>query len=142
MCKFPDINRPPKCISGYWLTTEGMCRIPTVYGEGHEGDRGPLPPPFLHSFFTLALLPLALLLPFAIALALPHYPSLIQSLLHSMSPILVALRIFNPCTPMHSKSPIPVALQYMLHICSLTLRVPTLQSTSIALLHHLRSPCS
>ena len=28
-----------------------------VYVEGHEGDRGPLPPPFLHSFF-IALTPL------------------------------------------------------------------------------------
>ena len=29
----------------------------TVYVEGREGDRGPLPPPFLHSFF-IALAPL------------------------------------------------------------------------------------
>jgi hypothetical protein len=65
--EFPDISRvlwvspriltvPPEGIGGYRPTTEGMVRISAVYGEGHEGDRGPLPPPFLHSFFTLALL--------------------------------------------------------------------------------------
>jgi hypothetical protein len=35
-----------------------MVRIPTVYGEGHGGDRGPLPPPFLQSFFIATAPPL------------------------------------------------------------------------------------
>ena len=37
-----------------WPTSEGMVRIPAMYGEGHEGDRGPLPLPFLHSFFVVS----------------------------------------------------------------------------------------
>ena len=60
MCKSPDINYPSKGIGEYWPTTEGMVRISAVYGEGHEGDRGPFPPPFLSSFSTHALLSLAL----------------------------------------------------------------------------------
>ena len=73
MCKSQDINRPPENIGGYRPTTGGICQIPIVYGEDHEGDKGPLPLPFLKSFSTLAILSLALLLPFAIALPWPRH---------------------------------------------------------------------
>lgn len=87
---FEDIAKklttvPPKGIGGY-RPPLGVCAgSSAVYGEGHEVDSGPIPLPFLSSFSTLALLPLALLLPFAIAMAFPHCPGLVRNFEQSNS---------------------------------------------------------